>query len=405
VAPRVQHTGYHLRPARGWLNDPNGLVHHDGRWHVFFQHNPEGPVHDRIHWGHTSSADLMTWTEHPVAFGPTPGGPDAFGCWSGVYVHGLERPAVAYTGVVDATAVSTVCLRWGSPDLMSWSQPLVVAEQPRGAGIAVMRDPYLFERGGHRWALVGAGLEEGSPAVLLYRCDDIRRWDFVQAWLTAQDSVLRAALPADVWECPQLVEVEGAPVLVLSLHDRGRLADVVTVSARWVEGAPSPQLTPLSVGLLDRGSAYYAPQAVADPAGGAPLVLGWVREDDQDPAERDGAGCMSLPRRLVRVAGGVSAALHERVREALSERDAQVWGAGSHLLVGAVRVRLSGPAVLDHAELGELTVTTGDELWVDGPVLEVYPADGSAPTTHRAGTAWRLRVPVGSGAEALPVAL
>ena len=38
----------HPRPARGWLNDPNGLCRVDGTWHVFFQYNPGSSRHDAI---------------------------------------------------------------------------------------------------------------------------------------------------------------------------------------------------------------------------------------------------------------------------------------------------------------------------------------------------------------------
>ena len=138
----------HIRPGYGWLNDPNGMAHVDGRWHVFFQHNPQAPVHNRIQWGHVSSADLVTWTEHPVAFGPQEGGPDDFGCWSGVFAPGLARPAVVYSGVAASDGQSTVCLRWGSADLLDWSDPIVVARTP--PGVQIMRDPFLFSWGERR---------------------------------------------------------------------------------------------------------------------------------------------------------------------------------------------------------------------------------------------------------------
>ena len=63
----TQRPAYHLTPDRHWLNDPNGLVHHGGRWHAFFQHNPEGIDWGHMSWGHASSPDLVEWTEHPVA--------------------------------------------------------------------------------------------------------------------------------------------------------------------------------------------------------------------------------------------------------------------------------------------------------------------------------------------------
>ncbi len=68
------------------MNDPNGPFLHHGRYHVFYQHNPDAPVHGNIHWGHASSPDLVRWEHHPVALTPTPGGPDEAGCWSGCVV-------------------------------------------------------------------------------------------------------------------------------------------------------------------------------------------------------------------------------------------------------------------------------------------------------------------------------
>lgn len=32
-------------PPSGWINDPNGLVYHDGVFHLFCQYNPNSTVH------------------------------------------------------------------------------------------------------------------------------------------------------------------------------------------------------------------------------------------------------------------------------------------------------------------------------------------------------------------------
>ena len=29
---------YHLEPASGWMNDPNGLVEKDGVYHIYYQY-------------------------------------------------------------------------------------------------------------------------------------------------------------------------------------------------------------------------------------------------------------------------------------------------------------------------------------------------------------------------------
>ena len=58
---------YHFSPAENWMNDPNGLLYHNGIYHLFFQYNPAGVEWGNMSWGHATSSDLTHWKEHPIA--------------------------------------------------------------------------------------------------------------------------------------------------------------------------------------------------------------------------------------------------------------------------------------------------------------------------------------------------
>lgn len=383
-------TSYHLRPTHGWLNDPNGMTRVDGVWHVFFQHNPDAPVHGQIAWGHATSTDLAMWQLRPVAFSPTPGGPDAFGCWSGAYVSGHDRPAVAYSGVVDASRQSTVCLRWGSPDLVEWGPPIVVGATPWDDGVRIMRDPFVLEHEGRRLAVLGAGMRDGSPAVLLFDRTDELAWRYLGV-LTAEDPTLHGAGVADVWECPQLFPLRDRWVLVLSLHDQGVLGEVVAAVGDLVPDGDGLRFVAESAHILDDGSDFYAPQVTL--ADGEPLLIGWVRQDDQDPAVRDHAGCLTLPRRL-ELADKVVVSHVDPVAAAALTGGVEPVTAGETVLADRRwLVTVAGDGVrLTHPDLGEVQVAPGVQLWVDGSVLELYRPGGVA-ATWRHDEPWTLTVP------------
>ncbi|MGJ8698158.1 MAG: hypothetical protein ACSHYF_17695 [Verrucomicrobiaceae bacterium] len=61
---------FHFTSQKGWINDPNGMVHDGQHYHLYFQHNPHGTNWGNMTWGHATSTDMVRWTQHPHAITP-----------------------------------------------------------------------------------------------------------------------------------------------------------------------------------------------------------------------------------------------------------------------------------------------------------------------------------------------
>ena len=385
----------HIRPPRGWVNDPNGVALVDGVHHVFFQHNPDSPLHDAIRWGHVSSPDLLHWQEEPLALVPRPDGPDRHGCWTGCVVDDAGVPTAVYSAVADTSGRSEVVLARSDRSLRTWVQDRrAVVGMPDDTSITDVRDPFVFTFEGSRYAIQGAGSRGGTPRVLLYGCDDLTRWTELGELLSGEHPVAAEHAAADIWECPNLVEVDGHRVLVLSLwrwvEGRHALSGVRYLLGDLVPDGRGLRFEPTSGGTLDDGPAFYAPQLLAAP--GRTLLWAWSWElgrSEEQIARAGWAGVLTFPREL-RVVDGrlVSLPAAELVRLRREELDWRVdegFRAGAFEVTGTAGVQLlladEGREVLV-AETAPTGAADPGRLLVDGSLVEVFA--GPTPLTTRA---------------------
>ncbi|MFC2125987.1 glycoside hydrolase family 32 protein, partial [Bacteroidota bacterium] len=61
---------FHFSPKEMWMNDPNGMVYHEGVYHLFYQHYPDDKVWGPMHWGHAKSPNMINWKHEPIALYP-----------------------------------------------------------------------------------------------------------------------------------------------------------------------------------------------------------------------------------------------------------------------------------------------------------------------------------------------
>jgi beta-fructofuranosidase len=399
----------HVMPPSGWLNDPNGLSRIDGTYHVFYQYNPDGPVHENVHWGHASSTDLLSWIDEPIALTPQPGGLDANGCWSGCIVDDDGVPTAVYTAVADTAQNTQVALARSDRTLRSWKQdPVGKIGTPDDPAITDVRDPFVFSYDGHRYAVQGSGHRTGSPQLLLYGCDDLERWTFLGPLLSADDPIAAAVAPANIWECPNLFRLGESWVLIVSLWRSGQGGEHQLSGVRYLLGdlieRPEGGLRfePTSGGTVDSGPTFYAPQVLVEPD--RVLVWGWAWEGaDRSDAEICAAGwcgTLTYPRELTLVDRALvsrpAGELTGLRREALAYESGAVVPAVAFEVISreGVRLRLVDPSTGEEQVVAKADGPT--RLLVDGSLVELF-GQGPSYTTRAYPNADRQWVVDASG--------
>jgi fructan beta-fructosidase len=175
---------YHHTPPYGWMNDANGLFYKDGVYHLYYQYNPFACVWGNMHWGHSTSTDMVHWEHQPVALYR-----DGYGhIFSGSSVVDKDNTAGFGAGAIvsfytsyntEREYIQTQCLAYSLDDGMTFTKyegnPVLVPFD----GIKDFRDPKVFwYEPESKWIMIVSADRE----MRFYSSQNLREWEYMSAW-------------------------------------------------------------------------------------------------------------------------------------------------------------------------------------------------------------------------------
>ena len=196
---------YHHTPAYGWMNDANGLFYKDGVYNLYFQYNPYGSVWGNMHWGHSTSTDLIHWKHEPVAIDRDPMGH----IFSGSCIVD-DRNSAGY-GKNSVLAFYTYHFRNTGGEQIQWQG--MAHSNDNGMtfkkyednpvlkpfdGLSNFRDPKVFwYEPQQKWCMVVSA----DKNMRFYESKDLKHWTYLSEWGEGYGR------QPNQFECPDLVQL------------------------------------------------------------------------------------------------------------------------------------------------------------------------------------------------------
>jgi fructan beta-fructosidase len=218
----------HFSPQQKWMNDPNGMVFHNGNYHLFYQYYPDSTVWGPMHWGHATSKNLVHWQHQPVALYPDSLGSIFSGSavvdvnnTSGFGRNGITPLVAIFTHHDPKRAkekrndIETQSLAYSVDEGKTWTK---YANNPvlKNPGIKDFRDPkVMWYEAGRKWIMTLATLDR----ITFYSSPNLKDW--------TKESEFGKEFGAHggVWECPDLFALkyngQNIWVLIVNLNPGG----------------------------------------------------------------------------------------------------------------------------------------------------------------------------------------
>jgi len=269
----------HFTPEINWMNDPNGLVFHNGEYHLFYQYNPAGNSWGHMSWGHAVSRDLTHWKHLPLAISEEDGIMAFSGCCvvdhnkTSGFGTGSSPPMVAvYTGHGHGRQVQN--LAYSNDDGRTWTKyagnPVLDVNNPN------FRDPKVFWHAAtKRWVMVVSLANE--KVLVFYASKDLKDWKELSRFGPA------GVVGKPNWECPDLFELpveneDGKKLWVLEVDMGSGSVAGGSGGEYFVGHFDGTEFTAVqNAQWVDFGRDFYAPVSFSDipEADGRRIWIGW----------------------------------------------------------------------------------------------------------------------------------
>ena len=281
---------YHHTPVYGWMNDPNGMFYKDGVWHLYYQWNPYGSQWENMHWGHSTSRDLIHWQAEPMALEP-----DWLGSiFSGSCVTRGDEVVAMYTTAGHHQTQSLAFSKDGGRTFQKFSgNPVLTSDAPD------FRDPRPFWNEDIKaWNLILAVGQE----MRIYSSSNLTDWKYESSFGSEYGN------HGGVWECPDLFEIKDETsnikkwVLICNINPGGPFGGSAT--QYFVGQFDGHKFTcesmPKVTKWMDYGKDHYATVSFYNAPENRHVVLAWMSNwqyANQVPTKQYRSG-NSIPRDL-----------------------------------------------------------------------------------------------------------
>lgn len=296
----------HFSAPIGWINDPNGFVFFRGEYHLFYQYYPYDTQWGPMHWGHAKSKDGLHWEHLPVALAPDQAY-DKDGCFSGSALVKEDRLWLMYTGHLvgeDGTVRQVQNMAFSDDGIhfekIAQNPVLGETDLPETINPSDFRDPKIFEKDGHYYAVVAAKQTDETGCIVLVGSEDLLEWQFESIFLKGNPDL------GIMWECPDYFQLGGKDCLIMSpmrvpkdgySYHNINSTFFMTGTVNWEDKVFELE----TVEELDHGHDFYAPQTTEDDQGRRIMIAWqhtWGRQNITHDLGHQWAMSMTIPREL-----------------------------------------------------------------------------------------------------------